>query len=84
MAVDRQDKTSLCMLVPCLCESVFMHACAMFVCVCVSSSLMGKSDHIPGQHHLRMAGFKSSQVKCVCKCVCMCVCGCTYVSCGGP
>ena len=42
-----------------------------------SSSLMGMSDHIPGQHHLRMVGFKSSHV-CVCVCVCAhaCMCAC--------
>jgi len=46
---------------------------------------MGKTDHIPGQHHLRMAGFK---FKCVCvmcvracvhACVCVCVCVCAHV-----
>ena len=28
----------------------------------LSLSKIGKSDHIPGQHHLMMVGFKSSQV----------------------
>ena len=41
-----------------------------------SSSLMGKSDYIPEQHHLRMAGFKSSQVMCMHACVCIWVRAC--------
>jgi len=51
----------------CTCGCVPVRVCVR-VCECVS--LIGESDHITGQNHLMMAGFK---FKCVCVCVCVCV-----------